>query len=434
MNIVAVYFLFQLENKDLNRFSKALIFNGYLLVYPLMDAFFKDIQLGFMLITLERCIFHISALIILVHFIKKQKIHFSQATILYMLYSIYFILISLWNGNFVKSTILNYLYPLFFFILIENLYFNNKDFSIFKKRIFFLSIYICFVIFIQVFIDSEFYLGKGAKIIGGVFDQKDLFYDMRNKSIFTGVVYTEAGLNIAMITIVCMFFFNKKITLSAYLLTICLVASTFFTFTRANWVLVVIAFSFFLYAQKNKKKFFPTVVLLFCVAFFILFNAENLMKNKIITDRALDDTYKARFVRLNLFYNNFLYDPNLLIGYGIDTRQLMSLFQKYDLGEAHNGYLEILYRAGLPGMFFYFGFWFIIFKRGYVIYKYNKNPIFISFAVGFICINFVYKYIKISSFAYLLIIFCLILYESLIRQYKQENKSSLQSRLFQLGI
>ena len=413
INIFIFFIFYTFEKENINKFSKYLVW-GYLFIYPVLNTFIPDYKTSIVIVSLDRIFFHLSFMFNIVLILKYRYLEISTSSRFILIYSLYFFIISIYNHNFIPNTVLNYLYPIMFIILLDNIEFNVNDRIIFNKLVHGLLIVIFIVICIQMY-KPYFYTGVDVYLNNSEDLYSKKIYNIRHQSIFTGNHYTEAGLNIAVISLIIIQIMKDELNIKNITFTIIAIVSVLLTFTRSNYIFIVIGLSFFIIFNKKLCLLSKLLILiLLCLSIYFFIDASELQRNDFVYDRILASTYLARFERLEIFMSNMI-NEKLVFGYGIDSLADFALFKfSQYFSELHNGYLEILYRTGLIGFILYFMFWYEIHKRGRNLYRKYNDIAIISFITSFILINFIYKYIKIGFWGFLLIVIYLKIHETTI--------------------
>lgn len=387
-----------------NRIVKNYIIWIYFLIYPITNAYVPDINLGFIKMTAFR-IFLLVPLLYLVHlFIANHwRIKISKESSFMVAY-VGFALFNSWRvNNFKLANLVNYVFPVLFIIVIENLDFEEEDFARFFRMLTILAIPVFLATLVQKYVNHSFYSGfkhmwtLDRYTFGGE--------HFRHASLFRSIDFYQAGVAIGVMCIIFMYLNFEKARLKYLVLCFMMLISTFFTYTRSNWLIPVIGFILFIHFKPWRKKIgYILAVLVFAIIFYIQFLPQ-LQQSELYTQRVTVGTYEGRFVSLDIYFKHF-WGRNILFGFGVESVE-SDEFKAYGRPEVHNGYVETFFQNGLVGFFLYFAFWYYLFKRSRIVYKYTGNGVFLVFIAVFLVSNFVFKFISMAHYGYHMMIFYL---------------------------
>jgi O-antigen ligase len=103
-----------------------------------------------------------------------------------------------------------------------------------------------------------------------------------------------------------------------------------------------------------------------------------------LPERTLGDVSSGRYdlwpIALEGLKKNFLFGR----GRGSFQRTFLESSQPVLARHPHNAYIEILLDMGVVGSIFFLGFYIFLIKKGWFIYKKNKDTFESGFALGFI--------------------------------------------------
>lgn len=397
---------------------KRYIIYVYILIYPLTYGYIPNIDLGMVELDPLR-LYLLVPLLYLAHiFIRNHgRIKISKESGFMMFYILFSLFNSFRTDQFAISHVLNYFVPILFIILIENLEYKESDFVPFFRALTILVVVVFLVSLLQALVDPKIYSGIQRRTFS---EDKYLAFGstFRNASIFGAIDFYQAGMAIGMLCVIFMFLNFEKVRLKYLVLCFMMLISTFLTYTRSNWMIPLIAFVLFIHFKPWKKKIGLIIATLaFSLVFYLQFY-QQLEQSQLYRDRVVEGTYEGRFHSIDIYVKHIL-GKNMLLGFGAES-VTSDEFRLYGRGQAHNGYLEILFRNGLVGFFLYFGFWYYLFKRSKLIYKRTGNGVFIVFILVFLASNFVYKFIAMYHYSYLL----MILYINMCYQVYVKNKKN----------
>lgn len=387
---------------NLNRIVKNYVIWIYFLIYPLTNGYLPDLNLGFVKLTAFR-IYLLLPLLYLVHlFIANHgRIKISKESSFLFVYVV-FALFNSWRvSNFKVSNLINYLFPVLFIIAIENLDFDKEDFARFFRMLTILTVLVFLVTLVQKFVSHSFY--SGFKRLWWIERYTFGGEHYRHASLFRTIDFYQAGIAIGMLCVIFMYLNFEKIRVKYLVLCVMMLISTFFTYTRSNWLIPVIGFVLFIHFKPWRKKIgFIFAILLFSIFFYIQFLPQ-LQQSELYTERVTVGTYEGRFVSLDIYFNHF-WGRNMLLGFGLESVEHTE-FLSYGRPEIHNGYVETFFQHGLVGFFLYFAFWYYLYRRSRIIYKYTGNGVFLVLIAVFVASNFIFKFVSMAHYGYHLMIF-----------------------------
>ena len=376
----------------------------YFLVYPLTNAFLPNLDLGVVEFNPVRIYMLLPLFYLFYIFVKyRNQIIISKESSFMLLYVVYALFNSWVQDHFIMANVLNYTFPVLFIILIENLEFEKDDFREFYRMLSILSVLVFAGSLMQQFVLPSFYSGLRGEHLLYRYSYGQGFF--RNASIFRSIGFYQAGMAIGMLLVIFLFLNFKKVRFRYTALSLMMLISTYFTYTRSNWIIPLIALLVFAYFKLLKKK----VAIIFILAGVgIVFWSQILpefQKTETYRERVVAKTYEGRFESFRI-YKEYFWGRNLFFGFGIDSRA-SGAFLRFGRPEAHIGYIEVLYRNGLLGFILYFAFWYYLYKRSKLVYKYTGNGCFIAFIMVFLASNFIFKFINMAHFGYHIMIFYL---------------------------
>jgi len=349
------------------------------------------------------------SLIIKITVAGKKRPNLSKIAIWFFLYHTYIFLNAMVQQTELRESLyIGAISVLAFLILIDNLEYTERDFAIFNNILLIVGMGTFVVSFIQFTIDPFFYKGVRPEVV------RSFSGYYRNSSIFTGIGNNEGGIAIICLVIYFLFCNYYKISLKYLILTAMLFFSAFVTFSRYIWLAPIISLPIFLgtkYRKSVRLSIFCFAIFLLIIVYWLFFPAVT--DSVIYQDRLLDKTIDARTESSYLFFKDYFF-TSPIFGYGKsswDSDSFLSAFG-HDMG-IHVGWLDIIFRGGLVGLFLYCVFICQIYKKGLEIFRKTRNPIFFLFIAVFILINFTAVLIDISYYGYYFMLFYLFLYYKL---------------------
>lgn len=308
--------------------------------------------------------------------------------------NIYFFLLYLISFCVFISTI--------FAIDIENSF--KRTIDIFEYIIFSIVFYhLLYYIYDDYFLDK---IVKTISFIGGLGSSTlvtDYFNLTSYHSIlledYTGVrqigIFGEANFAAAQIAVFMPFtlycIFNTKSRFHSFFFTIIFtinISAIILTGSRMGFILIfsiIILLLLLDYKKIINTKFLLIIIFIFIIIFFIFSDYYVLLASRFSRIFAENSIDGSTSIRLELLKNGFkIFLKNPIVGIGIDNYRY-EIKNYLDLNKyAHNTYLEFLTGVGFLGFLIYI---FLLFKIGYdffVIWKKNKNDVFLYFLISYI--------------------------------------------------
>lgn len=379
---------------------------GYFFCYPLVNAFIPNINLGVVQLNPFRIFLIIPIVYLFFLFLEnKGRLIISKENI-YLFFYVLFAIFNSWRQDqFIIANVINMTFPFLFLLCFDNLKLSKKDLNQFLNMISILAVFVFSASIIQNYINRSFYSGiRGARWLERYLYGGEHY---RHASIFRSIDFYQAGIAIGVLCLIFLFLNNKKFNFKYITLFILMVASTYYTYTRSNWLIPLIGICWFIWFKPFKQK-----VLILSVGILILFVLyisfySTLENSDFFKERVTVNTYEGRFESINIYMEHF-FGKNMILGFGVDS-SISGVFQQYRRPEVHNGYLEVIFQNGILGFILYFAFWFHILKKGILVYKKSGNGVFIAFISILAIVNMVYKFINMNHYGFHLIIFYLYL-------------------------
>jgi len=398
--------LITLKKYQLNNFTKNFLIYGYFFIYPVFSLYLPEIRLYFLIISPNRLFQIILALLMFpILFINLGKIKLSPIVISFTIYSLYLLFNSWILGQLQKNEIVNRLLPIFFFILIDNLEYGDKDRRIFENVILIL-VFIAFIVsFIQLTISHNFMRSIAQydihRIYGDIYRNPSIYQNMR-----LGGSSITMGISFVFVLFLNFYRYKLKLLLLAFFAGF----SAFVTFTRFVWLIMLTGIFYFIYYKyKGNRKIIVLITIV--IALIIFYNTffSTFQQTELYSKRIVSETYTGRLISLDIYLKHFL-GKNLIFGFGQSSKS-SGLLNRYGRSSIHIGIIEIFFFGGLFGIILFLIFWYYIYKKAKLILKKTGNPLFIAFITIFILINLTAVFHNIVYFGYFLMIFYLKLYE-----------------------
>ncbi len=389
---------------NLDNLIKKYIIWGYFFCYPLINAFIPNIDLGIVELNPFRIFLIIPIIYLFILFFNNRgHLRISKENIYLFLYVVFAIFNSWRQDHYAIANVINFSFPFLLLLCFENLNFNKDDLKIFYRMISVLAVIVFIVSFIQNYLNRSFYSGiRGVRWLERYTYGEEQY---RHASIFRSIDFYQAGIAIGVLCLIFLFLNHKKFKYIYSGLFVLMTISTYFTYTRSNWIIPLIGISWFVFFKPFKEKILIVsggiiLILILYLSFF-----SQLEKSGFYRERVTVRTYEGRFESLDVYMKHF-FGKNMLLGFGIDS-DYSGMFKEYGRPEVHNGYLEILFQNGLFGVFLYFSFWYYILKKGILLFNISGNGVFIAFISVLAAVNLVYKFISMSHYGFHMLIFYL---------------------------
>ena len=352
--------------------------------FPKIQVFGVNMRLP-VIITLMYFLLAIEYFILYPYKIKvpKYAIWFS----IYIIFSISNTLIqnSYQDENWANLILYEYVFPLTFIVLIENIKYDEKDI---KRLIKILSIVIIggfFVSIIQFFINPFFYKSVNLSdvdkfyasqfVVGGYYRAYSLYSGMKAYDVVFAVIYL---FNI----FIFLYLLMKK---RKYLiLSILIFISGILTLGRDIAVSMFVSILFYLY-YKHKKTWLlniglPLLMLLFVWTIY----SDSIKETSIYQNRVVAITYQSRLFSPVMYFEHFFLDKPFF-GYG-ESSGSNTGFKKY-YHVIHVLWFNMMFQNGIVGLIIYLIFLYHIYKRGRKIYAVTENPVFMIIVISYFIVN-----------------------------------------------
>jgi len=409
--------LFFLSKFKLKEFIKIYVF-FFFLVFPFIGGYIPPFEILTINLTAERIFFFGFAFLLIFLFLKSGfKLKVSKVAFWLFAYDTYLILNRIIQSKFVQAEFLNFILPVGFLILIENLEFTENDLKIFKKILIIVAVGTFIASFIQITVNPYFYQGSQEwteEFLERYRVTQSLY---RNASIYVGLGRNEGGIAMGYLAMFFMFLNFKKYSVKYIIVTGMMLFCSLITFTRYVWLMPIIGLMYFLHYKYRKNKFliFTTVGLIFIIGYVLFF--ASIEKTTVYQERAIADTYWGRIESSSIFFK-FFFSQKPIFGYGISSWGYDKFRVMYPIG-IHVGLFDIIFRGGLIAFSLYFIFLYQIYKRGLTIFKKTGNPIFLAFIAVFLVINMTAGFINIDYYGYYIMLFYLTMsYKLYVRNMK----------------
>lgn len=403
--LVGLVLLFSMPTNRLKKFAKIFVF-FFFLIFPFIGGYIPSFEILTVNLTAERIFFFGFAFLLVFLFFKMGfKIKVSKVVLWLFIYDAYLILNRSVQSSFVQAEFLYFILPIGFLVLIENLEYTEKDFTIFNNVLTVVALGTFVASFIQLTINPYFYQGVQEGIIDFLEHIRVSASLYRNMSLFTGVGQGHAGTALGCLAMFFMFLNFHKYNFKYAILTGMMSFSVFITFARYVWIIPIIGLMYFLYYKYRKHRFMTFAlfgfILILC---YVLFFAK-LEKTVIYQERIIADTYIGRIITTSIFFKDF-FSAKPIFGYGISSWEYEPFRILFGIG-IHVGLVNIIFRGGLVALLLFSVFLFQVSKRGMLILKKTGNPVFIVFIVIFLAINMTGGLTNINYYGYYFMFFYL---------------------------
>jgi len=370
----------------------------FLLVLPFGGGYFSDIESPIMDLSAKRLGLVICA-IFLGYFALYQRLNFKISKVSWSLIFFYgfSIINTFYQDEINMPGLLNILLVVIFLIFLDNIDWTNDDLKKLANVLILVGIGSFLATSIQMFVDPYFYAGvnkiEAIETIQHYGLGNNLF---RNQSLYGGIGGNEAGIAIGMLFSYFLFMNLYKTRFKYVILTGMMFFSGFVVFSKYVWLMLLVAILFFVYAKFPQKKYLLYILCtIFLVASFLMFYNEIRMST-IYTNRVATNTYEGRTETTFIYFNDFFLQRPI-IGYGVSSWGYKPFLDLYSIG-IHVGHFEVMFRAGLVGLFLWYGFLYQLYRKAIRIFKVTSNPIFIVFLINYFLINFTAVFIALNFY------------------------------------
>ena len=426
--ILGFLVFFQKNEYKRSNFVKIFILFS-LLVIPYFSSFFPKFVLYSKFIRLHLAFSIIYFIIFVVYFFLY---HFKLNVPKYVVWFFIYVIFSIFNNfiqnsyradNWVNYNLYEYIFPLAFIVLIENLQYNKNDIKRLIKTLSIVVIGTFVVSIIQFTINPFFYKSTNIESIEATYRPQHIFGSIyRSYSLFSGVKAYDVTFAVGYLFIIFLFLNLLKKNRKYLFLTILIFISGILTFGRDLWLLLFIASISFVYYKYKKNWILPLGLLL--VLLFIIFaiSWQGLQETRIYQERIISKTYKSRIYTPKIYFKHFFSDKPFF-GYGESSGDNPEFIKYYHV--IHILWFNIMFQNGIVGLIIYLIFLYHIYKRGRLVYKFTGNPVFIVIIIAYIAINFTAPYDLINLYANYFMFFYLAMNYKLYVEKQKTTKSHM---------
>ena len=414
------------QKNEYNRsnFVKKFILYSFLLL-PYFSSFFPKFVLYGSFIRLPLVFSIVYFIIFIVYcFLYFSKLKVPKYVIWFFIYVVFSIINNLIQNSYraeswVNYNMFEYIFPLAFMILIENLQYNENDI---KRLIKILSIVVigAFIVsIIQFTINPFFYSSVNLTDISNTYRSQKIYGNLyRCYSLFAGLKPADCVFAIGYLFTIFLFL-NLKINRKYSALTILIFISAILTFGRDVWVSLFISFIFFVY-YKYRKIWVLSIGSLLVILFvgYEIFG-ESLATERIYQERIVEKTYESRLFTPQIYFEHF-FSAKPFFGYGESSGDNTEFSKYYHV--IHVLWFNMMFQNGIIGLIIYLIFLYHIYKRGRLVYRFTGNPVFMVIVIAYVAVNFTAPYDLINFYGNYFMFFYLVMNYKLYVENKNISK------------
>lgn len=399
--VIGIFVLSIPNTRKRDYYVKMFILFSFIAI-PFFSSFFSKFIVFGMYIRLPLVFSIIYTVLAIVYFIiRPLNLKIPKYVTWFFIYVVYstlnnFLQSSNRADNWMIYSMYEYIFPMAFIVLIENLSYTEGDI---KKLIKILSIVIIgsfIVSIVQFTISPFFYSSVNIESIEATYRTQHIYGNVyRSYSLYSGLKAHDCIFAIGYLFIIFLFLNIKNINKKYTVLTILIFVSGILTFGRDVWLILFIAgISFFYY------KFRKTWILYFgllSVFVFIIITiwGPALINTDIYRLRIVSKTYESR-IFTPIYYFEYFFGTNPFFGYG-ESSGLNTDFTKY-YHVIHVFWINLLFQNGIIGLIIFTIFLYHIYKRGRLVYRFTGNPVFIVMIVAYVAVYFTAPYDLINYY------------------------------------
>lgn len=373
-----------------------------LLVIPYASSFFSKFLLYGKYIRLP-LVFLIICFIIAVTYFALY--HFKLKVPKYAIWFFIYVVFSICNNfiqdgyradNWVNYNLCEYIFPLAFIILIENLKYDKKDIN---RLINILSIVVIgafLVSIIQFTIDPFFYSSTNLTDIDATYRPQHIYGNVyRAYSIFSGMKAADSSIVFGYIFIVFLFLYLTKKKRKYVILLGFVTISAILTFARDLWIVLFVSTLLFAYYKYKKKWILYVFILMIFLAVGTAMFGAQIQKTDIYQERIISKSFRSRIFTPQIYFKHFFFERPLF-GYGESSGYNPEFTYFYHV--IHVLWFNIMFQNGIVGLLIYLIFLYHIYHRSREVYEHTGNPVFIVFVVSNIVFSFFAPYDLINFY------------------------------------
>jgi len=369
---------------------KNYIIFGFFLVFPLISTFLPTIVF-FLTINAIRYFLLPLVLVSLLLFFER-KIFFQKRSIafLYLIYTIYSASNEYGQLGEVNQTLLvSNLILVLVLLLINAINFNENDVAKIQIGFMFLSVIVCTVGLIQLFIKPNFFLTKNPYVDPQYLHIRAFGTTDRIRSIFTNLEVGEGWIFTSLISIILLFMIYEKFTSVRFLIWITSLISVFITFTRGMWMISLIGIVIFIFFKRKHTS--PIFLIVISIIFVIIADYLPTIKDSIedsdfYRQRLTSKSYLSRVDTYSIFLTKSI-DESILFGFGSDYPT--ELIMKYGHNaRSLNGFFSEYIKGGIIGFSLFVFVYIKLLRMAKIIYRKLKNPVGFAIIISLIAVNF----------------------------------------------
>ena len=402
-----------------------------LLMIPYASSFFSKFLLYGKYIRLP-LMFSIICFIIAVTYFALY--HFKLKVPKYTIWFFIYVVFSICNNfiqdgyraeNWVNYNLYEYIFPLGFIILIENLKYDKNDINRLIQILSIVAIGACFVSIVQMF-HPFFYSSVNIEDIAKTYRSQKIYGNIyRSCSIFSGMKAGDAGFAIINLFILFLFLNLFKTNRKYVVILALLFISAALILSRWVWLGVAVSILFFIFYKYKKKWILYVVTLMIFLAIFAGMFGEQIQQTDIYKKRIVSESYTSRIFTPQIYFRHFFFERPLF-GYGESSGYNYEFTYFYHV--IHVLWFNIMFQNGIVGLLIYLMFLYHIYHRSREIYKHTGNPVFIVWVIVYILINFTAPFDLINYYGnYVMFLYLAMNYKLYVERAEVTEKSDRKS-------
>jgi hypothetical protein len=295
-----------------------------------------------------------------------------------------------------------YGFPIFMLFLIESLPYDERDYRWFRNAIMVLALATFIVSMIQFLVEPTFYWK--------VTNETELIHVAgnfwRNPSLLVGTgEFYEGCLAVGFLAVLILSFDIRRRSPTVMILFLMLVVSALLTFTRFVWFMPIIGLAFYVpkrYERWGGRLAWVAVVLSLGLLIWEQV-ATDIVGSELYSKRIAYDTLTGRWEALEVYLNHFLFDPRTLFGYGQRPDGSLEFLMMSGGNKLHQGWLILLFRAGLAGFAFYSLFLLAYFRRARAVARIHNDATALACGATFVAVNLTQGFEMMDKYAFFLV-------------------------------
>ena len=430
--LMAIGFVVFIQKNELVRSNLVKSFILYsLLMIPYASSFFSKFLLYGKFIRLP-LLFSIVCFVIAVAYLFLY--HFKLKVPKYAIWFFIYVVFSLTNNfiqngyraeNWVNYNLYEYVFPLAFIILIENLKYDEKDINRLIKILSIVVIGAFLVSIVQMF-DPFFYSSVNLTDIETGYRSQRMYGNVyRAYSIFSGMKAADSSIAFGYMFIIFLFLYLTEKRRKFFILLGFVTISAILTFARDLWVVLFVSTLLFVYYKYKKKWILYVFILMIFLAIGSAMFGELIQQTDIYKKRIVSESYTSRIFTPQIYFKYFFFERPLF-GYGESSGYNYEFTYFYHV--IHVLWFNIMFQNGIVGLLIYLMFLYHIYHRSREVYEHTGNPVFIVLVVSNIVFSCFAPYDLINFYGnYVMFLYLAMNYKLYVERSEITEKSDQKS-------